>query len=174
VRERSRRPVDDGPQPADVRAEAGLGRGAAILRADAPGVVVLAVEGATGLRASGGGVCLPGLHQGAVGATDLGLRLIADVASAGVRRGPDLSRLPVVAVGERELPAMQAGGPGGEGLEESAIVRDEDTRSPEALERGQDERAADRVEVVGRLVEEKDAWLAGEGRGDLPPPPLAG
>jgi hypothetical protein len=99
----------------------------------------------------------------AANATDLRLRLLPDLARAGVVRGPDLSRLAVVAVGEGELTAMEPGGPDGECLQRGPVVRDEDARAPEALERGDDEGPALRVEVVGRLVEEENAWLPSEG-----------
>jgi hypothetical protein len=47
VRERGRRSADGGLQPVDVRADPGLRGRATVLRAHAPGIVVLSVEAAT-------------------------------------------------------------------------------------------------------------------------------
>src|SRR6516164_5046949 len=122
----------------------------------------------------GGGTRRPRLGERASSPVHLRLRLLPDVSRAGVGRGPDLPRLAVVTGGERELPALQPRRPGGERLQHGPVVRDQDARSPEPLEGGDDERSPLAIEVVGRLVEEEDPWLPSERRAYLPRGALAG
>lgn len=88
--------------------------------------------------------------------------------------GPGVVRGAVPAREDRGPALVEAHRRVAERVEQRAVVRDDDARSAEAPERGDEERAGRRVEVVRRLVEAEDVRLARERGADGPPLALAG